>query len=432
MAGTFSSAELVLRLLSIIILLALGAFWAASEIALIRISKVRARNMAEKGVKNAGALTDLLEEPNRFLSAILLLSLLTQVGASALATSTAQIISEKYAAVFATLIMTVFMFVFAEMAPKIYATSNSDNVALRVARLIRFLTKLFYPFTKGLTKVSELVIKAFGGSIDKVDPFITEDDLIAMVSAAEEERVIEEEEKEMIHSIFSFIDTLAREVMVPRTDMTALPSDVTMHEAIETFKKTGYSRIPIYQEKHDNIVGILYAKDVFFHTKDGWESVRPVDIAREPFFMPETKPVSSLLNEMRNRKTHMAIVLDEYGGTAGLVTIEDLIEEIVGEIFDEYDKETILIEELSEKVFRVDAKLPVGDLNELIGVKFPSSEWDSVGGLMYTMMGKVPREGESIEMENVRFVAERVTGRRIYKVLVEKKGESAQDSMPDY
>jgi CBS domain containing-hemolysin-like protein len=249
-------------------------------------------------------------------------------------------------------------------------------------------------------------------------PFVTDEDLRQLVDIDDDEES-EEEEQELIHSVFEFSDTIVREVMVPRPDMVVLPSDATLEQALETITQAGYSRIPIFDGDIDNIVGVLYAKDLLKRsTEDG--STRAATLSRAPLFVPEQKKLAELLREMQEQRVHMAIVIDEYGGTAGLVTIEDLVEEIVGEIVDEYDKEEPLVEPLGDGALRVDAKLGIDEVNELLGVELPDDDWDTVGGLVYELTGRVPVPGETVRFASIEFQTERVTGRRIQKVVIRR------------
>jgi putative hemolysin len=407
------------RIAALILLLMIAAFLAAAEISLVSVNRYRVRSLREEGSRRAVILDDLLEQPNRFLSTILMLTLLVQVGASAIATNLALLFDLPLAAAIATGVMTFLIFIFSEMAPKTYATNNTERVALAVAPTVRRLSKIFYPIVRVLIWISNGVIRLFGGKTIKEGPFVTEGDIKALVSAAEEQDVIEEEEKKLIHSIFEFGDTLVREVMVPRTDMVMLEESAILEEALEVILRTGFSRIPVYRRDFDHIVGILYAKDLLPYLKRGESDIQPKDCLREPYFVPETKKVSELLTELRKGVIHMAIVLDEYGGTAGLVTIEDLLEEIVGEIFDEYDSEIVLYENLGNGRYTFDARISIDELNDLMDTDLPAHEWDTLGGLMYNLMGKIPKQGETVEHEGLRLTAQKVVGRRIYKVLIE-------------
>ena len=241
-----------------------------------------------------------------------------------------------------------------------------------------------------------------------------------MAEMASEEEAIEEGEKELIHSIFEFGDTLVREVMVPRPDMVAASIDSGVKQVLDLMLKHGYSRIPVYKGGIDEIVGVMYAKDLLRHLHAGKANVPLESIMREPYVVPETKKVDELLREMQLRRVHIAIVLDEYGSTAGLITIEDLIEEIVGEIADEYDREEPEVVPLANGTYRVDGRTSVDDLNDLLDAHLPNEEWDTVAGLMYGLLGAVPTQGERVSYDDLSLTAERVQGRRIAKVLVER------------
>lgn len=416
------------RIATLIAMLMAAAFLAAAEISLVSVNRFRIKALLEEGNRRARKLDRLLDHPNRFLSTILMLTLLVQVGASAIATSLAVSLEWPLAAAIATGAMTFLIFIFSEMAPKTYATNHTERVALLVAPAINLLSIVFYPLVRVLILISNGVIRLFGGKAMKEGPFVTEGDIKALVEAAEEQDVIEEEEKKLIHSIFEFGDTLVREAMIPRTDMVMLEDEAGLEEALDTVLSTGFSRIPVYQKDFDHIIGVLYAKDLLPYLKRGESDIRPSEFLREAYFVPETKRVSELLTELRTLTIHMAIVLDEYGGTAGLVTIEDLLEEIVGEIFDEYDSARELYETLGEGRYVFDARISIDDLNELLGSGLPAHEWDTLGGLMYNLMGKIPKQGESVVFEGMRLTAQKVVGRRIYKVLLEVMDREASES----
>jgi CBS domain containing-hemolysin-like protein len=288
-----------------------------------------------------------------------------------------------------------------------------------VAPIIYVLTRLpvLGPLTRLLIAIGNVVTPGKGL---KSGPFVSEDEIKAMVDEAERDDVIEEEEREMIHSIFEFGDTILREVMVPRPDMVAVPVTTSLQQVLELMLRTGYSRIPVYQEDIDDVVGLAYAKDVLRRLHDGQADKPLADILRPAPFMPESMKAAECLREMRRRKSHMVIVIDEYGGTSGLVTLEDLLEEIVGEIADEYDLEEPNIEPLPDGDYRVNARLAIDEVNELLDVELPATEWDSIGGLLFNVVGGVPREGQEVEFQGLRLRAERVQGRRIGRVRIHR------------
>jgi putative hemolysin len=417
--STISAVGVMWRSLILLMFLVFNVFLAMSEIALSRVSRIKARTLLEEDRKGSEDLLKLVEQPDRFLPTILGLTLLVSLGASAVATDLAVRLDVPYAAAIATGVMTFIFFVFGEMAPKSYAVNNYEKVALRMAPVIDAVSGLLYPVVRVLIAMSNGVIRLFGGKVSKEGPFVSEGDIKTMVTVAEEQDVIEEEEKKLLHSIFEFGDTLVREVMIPRTDMVTLPDSANLEIALDTIVQTGYSRIPVYRKGIDDIVGVLYAKDLLTYLKRGESDVVPQEIVREPIFVPESKRVIELLSDLRTRKTHLAIVLDEYGGTAGLVTIEDLLEEIVGEIFDEYDLEVVMYEPISEGKYLFDAMISIDDINELLSTDLPAHEWDTLGGLMYNLLGRVPKQGESVVHTGIRLTAEKVVGRRISKVKLE-------------
>jgi len=418
-AAAVSSGGVLWRCAILLGCLAVSAFMSLSEMALTRVGRVKARSLMEEGRRGSQDLQKLAERPERFLPAILLLNLLANVGASATATSLSLYLGLPGAAAIATGCTTFIFFVLGEMVPKTYSVINAEKAALRVAPLVDAIAVFLYPLTRLMVSISNGVIRLLGGRPVKEGPFVSEMDIKAMVTVAEEQDVIEEEEKKLLHSIFEFGDTLVREVMVPRTDMVALPEGSNLETALETIVQTGFSRIPVFRKSIDDVVGVLYAKDLLAHLKRGDSDVAPRDIMREPMFVPESRRVIELLSDLRSRKTHMAIVLDEYGGTAGLVTIEDLLEEIVGEIFDEYDREEIMYEAISEGKYLFDSRVSIDDVNELLGTDLPAHQWDTLGGLMYNLLGRVPKQGEKVEHAGIRLTAVKVVGRRIAKVMLE-------------
>ncbi len=418
-AAAVTTAGVLWRCALILGCVLISAFMSLSEMALSRVSRVKARSLFEEGRKGSRDLQKLVERPDRFLPAVLLLNLLANLAGSAAATSLSLYLGLPGAAAIATGCMTFVFFTFGEMVPKSYSVIDAEKAALRVAPLVDAITGLLYPLTRALVFLSNGVIRLMGGRVMREGPFVSEMDIKAMVTVAEEQDVIEEEEKKLLHSIFEFGDTLVREVMVPRTDMVALPEMANLETALETVVETGFSRIPVYRKSIDDVVGILYAKDLLAYLKRGDSDVAPRDIMREPMFVPESRRVIELLSDLRSRKTHIAIVLDEYGGTAGLVTIEDLLEEIVGEIFDEYDREEVMCETISEGRYLFDSRASIDDVNELLGTDLPAHEWDTLGGLMYNLLGRVPKQGEKVEHAGIRMTADKVVGRRIAKVMLE-------------
>lgn len=412
--GTFGLSLIILGLLFI------AAFSAMAETSISRVGRAKAHHLAQGNSKSGKALVRIAEDPAPFLNVVLLLTLLSHITATVLATIVAIRVFADAGEVVATVVMTIVIFVFAEVVPKTFTVQRTDRAALAMARPIVWLSRVLRPLSTVLIAVSNAMMVLLPGHGLPKGPFVTEEEIRHMVDVAEEEQEIEEDERELIHSVFEFGDTLVREVMVPRPDMIVLPSGTSFDDALRTIVEAGYSRIPLFEGDTDNIVGVLYAKDLLKRVHENGKSTKVSSLGRAPTFIPEQKKVSELLREMQTQRVHMAIVVDEYGGTAGLVTIEDLIEEIVGEIVDEYDKEEPLVEPIDQDTMRVDAKMPIDEVNELLGVDLPHEEWDTVGGLVFGLTGRVPIAGEKVRLDSIEFRTERVTGRRIQKVVIKK------------
>ena len=416
----------LLTVVAIALLLLFAAFLAMAETSVTRMGRVKALHLDQEKKRGAGSLVKIVEDPAPYMNVILLLTLLTHITATVLATALALRRLDDAGETIAVVLMTMLIFVFAELTPKTYAVQFTDRAALAMAPVIYLFGRVLRPVSNLLLLISNGLMVLLPGKPLPKGPFISEEEIRHLVDVAEEEEEIEEEERELIHSIFEFGDTVVREVMVPRPDMVAIRADATMDEALEKIIEAGYSRIPIFEGDTDNIIGVLYAKDLLKRVHEGKKDVRLSSIGRAPTFVPEQKKVSELLREMQDQRVHMSIVVDEYGGTAGLVTIEDLLEEIVGEIVDEYDKEEPLVEPIDENTIRVDAKMQIDEVNELLDVELPHDEWDTVGGLVFGLTGRVPIAGEVVRYDSLEFTTERVTGRRIQKVVIAKHIEAPE------
>jgi putative hemolysin len=397
----------------------ISAFFAMAETSLTRMGRVRAMSLEEEGRRGAGRLARLVEHPERFLTPVLFLLLVCHLLAASLVGALAEKRFGALGFAISIVVEIVVIFVFAEAVPKTWAIQHPDRAALLVATpvdaIVRFpLVRLL---ARALIGMANVIIPGKGL---KQGPFVSEEDLLAMADVALEEEVIEREERALIHSIIEFGDTVVREVMVPRTDMVAVESRASVVDVMEVAIAAGYSRIPVYEQGIDDIAGIVYTKDIMRALSEdrGGEPVR--SIMRAAQFVPETKRVAELLREMQAGKFHMAIAVDEYGGTAGLVTLEDLIEELVGEIVDEYDVEEPTVEPMPGGDVRVNARMPVDELNELLDADLPEGDWDTVGGLVYDKLGHVPAEGETVEIDGYKMRAEKVQGRRIGRVRITK------------
>ena len=405
----------------------IAAFFSAAQAAYSRLTLVRAMKLAEEHGQRAERVVRLMREPARTLNVIALLVVTVRViGVVLLTVVLTRHLPQMWAVVAAAAVGAGAMFVGAEVAPKTLALQHTDRTAMVTARAVDGFALLLAPVVNAMIWLGNVLSP---GSRLEGGPFVTEDDLRDMIDTAESDEVIEESERVMIHSIFELSDTLVREIMVPRPDMVAVPANAPLSEVLDVILECGHSRVPVYAEDRDQIVGLIYAKDVLHRLRAGGNSLDGPweDLLRSPFFVPELKSVDELLRELQASKVHLAIVVDEYGTTAGLVTIEDIVEEIVGEIVDEYDAEDELVEQVPDHTLRVDARLPIDDLSDLLGTELPAGEWDTVGGLLYGLLGHVPEVGEQVEVADVRFIAEEISGRRISKVLVDRDETSAHE-----
>jgi putative hemolysin len=415
-------------ILTIVVLFAASGVFALAETAFVKASRIKLHALAEHGDKRATRVLTLMEHQERTLNSVLLLLLGCQMVSATLLGSVLEPTFGTIGLLLGSLLEITVFFTFAEVAPKTYAVTHPERAVLRMAPLLVFVTH-FAPLrvlTRGFIGLANIVLP--GRGLAK-GPFVTENEILTMADVAADEAEIETEERELIHSIFEFGDTVVREVMLPRPDMVAVEADATVDEAVNTMIVAGYSRVPAYDDTTDNIIGLVYLKDlVGLQTADqGSEPVRGA--VREAVYVPESKRVAELLRDMQRQKYHMAIVVDEYGGTAGLVTLEDLLEEIVGEITDEYDVEEPGIERLPNGALRCPGRTPIDEVNDELDVRLPDVEWDTVGGLVFNTLGHVPDEGECVVFDQLEFCAERVQGRRIVSVLVSRV--PAADGVPE-
>src|SRR4051812_27728647 len=381
------------------------------------MNRIRALSLEEEGRKHAHRLALMLDRPERTLNVLLLLILVCQMTSASLLGILLEGAFGSAGLVIGLVLQIVVYFVIGEVAPKTYSIQHPDRAAL-------FLT----PFLWAISNFPplRLLSRAFIGLANvilpgrglKEGPFVTEEDLRTMADVAAEEDAIEREERRLIHSIFEFGDTVVREVMLPRPDMVAVEADAMIEDAITQAIDAGYSRIPCYEDSTDNIIGLVYLKDMVQQARSGagGQSVRIV--VRDAVFVPESKRLAELLREMQTEKFHMAIVVDEYGGTAGLVTMEDLLEEIVGEIADEYDTDSPGVEPLPGGGIRAPGRASIDEVSEALGIELPDEEWDTVGGLVFNLLGHVPDEGEKVKFQGLEFRAERIDGRRIASVVI--------------
>jgi putative hemolysin len=434
----------------IVVLVFLNGIFSATEIALVTIRRSRLQQLVDDGSLAAERVQRLKANPGRFLaviqvgitflgflaSAFAAVSLVDGLGDTLEGIGPLADVAGGVALVLVTVILTLFTIVFGELVPKQVGLAHSERVAFTFSRLIEVLGRLFAPLVAFLTFVTRYVSRLFRADVT-ADERISSDELRLIIEQGGEQGILEAEEEQMIHAVIELGEQRVHEVMVPRIAMVALPATADFAQAIETIVQEGHSRIPVYEESVDEIVGILYAKDLLPFLKDP-NGERPGlrTLLRTPVFVPESMTVDDLLHELQRRKVHLAVVLDEYGGTAGLVTIEDLIEEIVGEIQDEYDVEEPMIERLSDDEARVDGRAAVDDLQELFDTTFgleDEDEYDTVGGLIYHRIGGVPKPGDEVRVDGLVLTVETTDGRRVGKVLVvrERHEEGGADDEGD-
>jgi len=409
---------------AVVILFVLSAFFSGSETALFSIPQYRIRKLREHRDHASHRIAVLLDNPNRLLVTLLTGNMIVNVLASATlgvmierALHSAGL-SEFAAFAIAAIGMTTVLLLFGEITPKVFALRDPERIAAMISVPVEFFIFLLSPVGRVLLSVSEFILTLTSLGRLKADPFVTEAELETAVSVGERAGVIHGEERKMIESIMEFTDTTVKEVMVPRTDIKVLRKGATVSEALGFIRETGFSRIPVYGETIDDIVGMLYAKDLVAFIENG-DGEKPIDdLLREAYFVPETKNVADLLNEFRKKRVHCAIVVDEHGGTAGLVTLDDLVEEVVGEIHDERDIEEPLIEKVGPEGVVVDARTRLDALSQIIGHELRDEAHESVAGFVLGLAGHLPRKGERIRHCDMTFVVEEVSERRILKVRV--------------
>src|SRR6266702_2563354 len=423
-----------LQLLILLLTLLICAVASAAEAALTSISRIKLKNLVEDGDTRAQEIEGLPAEPNKFLTTILVVNSAAVVVASSMATVLALRFSVNWGGLISSVTISLIVLIVCEITPKTAVVQNPLRWARALIGIVRLAAWLLSPLVWFLSRITSVFVRMMGGQV-KVGPFVTEEELRLLVTVGEEEGVLEEEETEMIHSIFEFADTTVREVMIPRIDMVTLESDATVDEAVDLALQGGFSRIPVYEENIDNIIGVLYTKDMLKQLREGHNTVAIRDLVRPAYFVPETKKLDDLLREIRQKRVHMVIVVDEYGSVAGLVTIEDLVEEIVGDIQDEYDREEKLYERISDDEFIFDAKISIDEFNDVMGTELDDEDYETLGGLMYALLDKIPTVADTITFKDMTFTVLTTRGRRITKVRVErnpvhhdKPGEQAEKS----
>lgn len=407
-----------IQFIIIVILLMLSAFFSSAETALTTSNKIRLRSMADEGDKRAKKVLEITDDSGKMLSAILIGNNIVNLSSASLATTLATKIFGNAGAGIATGILTVLVLIFGEISPKTFATIHADKISLAYAGVISGLMKLLTPAIVVINKLALGFLILLRVDASGAQNTMTEDELRTIVDVSHEEGVIETEEREMINNVFDFGDAQAKEVMVPRIDMTFADINSTYYELLEIFREDKFTRLPVYEDSTDNVVGIINMKDLLLYEDKEHFSIR--NIMRKPYYTYEHKNTAELLLEMRKSSINIAIVLDEYGVTAGLITLEDLLEEIVGEIWDEYDiDEEDHIQKVSELEYMVQGSTNLNDLRDMLGLELVSEDYDSIGGYLIGLLDHLPKAGESITTpEGVYFRVEDMEKNRVHKVFV--------------
>ncbi|RMD85811.1 MAG: HlyC/CorC family transporter [Calditrichaeota bacterium] len=421
------TGEIAIYVLLFLILLALSALFSGSETAFFSLPASILERFKKSRIKSEKRVAALMQNPRQLLITIVVgntvVNITTASLAAILTTRVGAILqwNSHVILVIDVLVVTFVLLIVSEILPKVMAVRNAEKFARRFSGFIQFTYYLFFPVTYLLARFTSLLQHRLGLKAEKTQ--ISEDELLALADVGEEYGTLEEEEREIIHSIFEFGETTVKEIMVPRTDMVCIEVHTPYTELLKIVRGKLHSRIPIYKERIDNIVGILYIKDLLpylYHRKKG-AKIDLTKLMREPYFVPEQKKISELLKEFQKNRIHMALVVDEYGGIAGLVTLEDIIEEIVGEIQDEYDKELPMITRINETTFVVDGRMQLEELNEELHLNLPEeSGVETISGFILNLMGSVPKEKEKVRYNGYLFTVEQVIKNRIKKVKIEK------------
>lgn len=409
------------------LLLLLSAFFSGSETALFAANRLKLRHLREEGNSRARIALGLLDNPARLLSTLLIGNNIVNTAAAVVATTAlVRFLGPDRGPVYAFAAVTLTVLLFAEITPKTLAAHHADRISLLAAHPVAWFSALLAPVNRVLSTVTNVLARPLGGRVRPDAPMVTEEEIQILVRMGEEQGILEQDESEMIHSIIELGDTVVREVMVPRVDMVCVEADDPIEVILEVVRTHAHSRVPVYHDTVDQIVGLVHVKDLLSGFREGRLEGTVRDFTRPAYFVPDSKRLDDLFREMRREQVHMAIAVDEYGGTAGLVTIEDLLEEIVGPIRDEYDKEDAPITMISDGVALVDGRLHLEEVNDALGLRLPAGEVDSLGGFVYSLLGHMPAQGERVTFDRVELVVERVEGHRIEQVRITMTGSRAE------
>jgi len=399
----------------LVLLVLMSAFFSSAETALINMSKIRLKHLVKENVKNADKLEKLYEDSNKLIGAILIGNNIVNVATSSIATIITTSRFSNAGLGISVGLTTLVILIFGEITPKNLALQNSESICLFVAPIILFLVRIFTPILFILNNISKLLSSLLGQRNDDKKPTITQDELKTIVDVSNQEGVLQTDETEMIQNIFEFKDLTVDDIMIQRRDIVAISSDMSYDEIIEVFKNRQLSRLPIYEDTIDDIIGVLYAKDLFFneHNKEEFDIKT---LMREPVFVNEFVKISDFFKKMQQVKTHIAIVLDEYGGVAGIVTMEDLVESIVGDIYDEYDQQDEEVRKVKENIYVINGNSKLTEIQELLQVELVSKDYESLGGYLMDKMGKIPTQGDIYEDDNFKFIISSMDNTIIYLI----------------
>lgn len=422
---TIVDIGIAIKLGILVVLLVLSALFSSAETALTSLNLIKIKQLKKTRPKEAKILESFLANSEKILATILIGNNVVNIGATSLATEvTLSIVTGSSPTLIVTAVMTTVILIFGEITPKTYSTYNAETVALKLGRPIEILSRILNPISKVLNYITRFFIRLLGGNAVNNKTIVSEEEIITLVDVGEEAGIIEKEERDMIESIFEIGELIASDVMVPRIDIIYLEKENMISDAINLVIENGYSRIPVIEDSIDDIIGIIYAKDLLLCSRI-YDDVRdhPLeikDLMRKAYYVPESKKVVDLLKEMQINKTHIAIVLDEYGGTLGLITIEDILEEIVGDILDEFDEDTQFVEIINVDHVITASITSIEEINEILNVGIPEDDFESIGGFVFNLLGRIPEIGDEILYNNFSFIVLDVENRRINKIEIKK------------
>lgn len=427
---------LMSQIILIAILTAINAFFASAEMAIVSVNKPKIKKLSEEGNKKARLLEMLMEEPSNFLSTIQIgITLAGFFSSASAATGISEYLSQmlkplnimysnEISMIIVTLVLSYFTLVFGELVPKRIALKKAEKIALFSVKPIYVVSKIAKPFIKFLSISTSFVLKITKNNDEDIEEKVSEEEIRALISQSQKDGCIENDEKQMIYGVFEFNDKTVREIMTPRSDMFAINLDDDKDDIIEAILNSNYSRIPAYKERVDNIVGILYVKDILLEAKRvGFNNIDLEKILHEPYFILETRRTNELFKILKAKKVHVAILFDEYGGVCGMVTMEDLIEEIMGDIEDEYDEEKSIISQIDENNFIIKGSLTVNEFNHRFNTDIEPGEYDTLNGYLLTRLGKIPDEGVEFNLEDITFIINKVNNRKIEDIKVNIKNK---------